>query len=37
MGWRFYFACGRKQIRVGVKRHTGWSYEYKFIALEWQL
>ena len=37
--WHFYFAHGRKQIRIGIKRHRRdrISPEYRFIALEWSL
>ena len=37
--WRFYFAHGRKQMRVGVwrLRRDRVQPEYRFVAIEWQL
>lgn len=37
--WRPYFACGRRQLRVGVqrRRRDRIEPEYRWIGLTWQL
>jgi hypothetical protein len=37
--WRLYFAHGRHQIRIGVRRERPdrVSPEYRFVSLSWQL